>query len=136
MQEIIEPIIHKAAVHDLQTKIRHTGLCIGDPAELHLCDDGRVEVYTKINMRSFLLRRRKLAHIGDLGAKASQILTPALRRGDYLRVRVVGLTPEHLAHDGKAEMHISVWGTVRYIHAPKPTQPPAPLARKTDVNIQ
>ena len=33
MQEIIEPIIHKAAVHDLQTKIKHTGLCIGDPAE-------------------------------------------------------------------------------------------------------
>lgn len=125
MQDIIEPIIHKAAVCDLQTRIQHTGLSIGDPAELHLCDDGRVAVYTKINKRSFLLRRRMLAHIGDLGAQASQILAPALRRGDYMRVRVVGLTPEHLAYDGKAEMHISVWGNMRHFQVPKPATPQA-----------
>lgn len=124
MQDIIEAIIHKAAVCDLQTAIRHTGLSIGDAAELHLCDDGSVAVWGKISKRSFLIRRNVLAHIGFLGPQASKILTPSLRRGDHLRVRVVGLTPEHLAPDGKAEMHVSVWGTIRHPYIQRPKQSP------------
>lgn len=113
MQDNIEAIIHKAAVCDLQTTIRTTGLSIGDVAELHLGDDGTVAVWGVISKTRFLIRRKVLAHIGNLGPQASKILTPALRRGEHLRVRVVGLTPEHLATDGKAEMSVSVWGNAR-----------------------
>ncbi|MGB3279436.1 MAG: hypothetical protein WBA92_09620 [Pseudorhodobacter sp.] len=120
MQDIIEPIIHKAAVIDLKIALKNTGLSIGDTAELHLTDEGKIAVYAHIRKRSFLFHRRKLALIGHLGAKATPLLTPALRRGDYLRVRVVGLTPEHLASDGKAEMHVSVWGTARHFFTPPP----------------
>lgn len=115
MQYIIEPIIHKAAVIDMKIALRNTGLSIGDPAELHLTDQGQIAVHAYIHKRSFLFSRRKLTYIGHLGAKAMPLLAPALRRGNYLRVRVVGLTPEHLATDGKAEMHISVWGTTRHL---------------------
>jgi len=125
MQDIIEAIINKAAVCDLQTAIRNTGLCIGDAAELHLCDDGRVAVWATIRKSRFLIRRRVLAHLGNLGPQACQILTPALRRGDHLRVRVVGLTPEHLAPDGRAEMHVSVWGNLRHSSGPRAKQSPA-----------
>ncbi|MDN5785959.1 hypothetical protein [Pseudorhodobacter sp.] len=110
MHEIIEPLIHKASVSGLCVQIRKTGLSIGDVAELGLADDGRIAVYARIVKRGFLLRRPVRALVGYLGHQASQILTPALRRGAPLRVRVVSLTPEHLAPGGKAEMSVSVWG--------------------------
>lgn len=117
MQGIIEPIIHKAAVKDLTYPLRNTGLSIGDACELHLGDDGRIAVYVYLLKRRFLIRRRVQALIGYLGTQANPLLVPALRRGDALRVRLVGLTPEHLATSGKAEMHISVWGnTQRFFH--------------------
>ncbi len=122
VQDIIEPILHKAAVCDLTRPIRQSGLSIGDAAQLHLTEDGHVTVWATIRHRRFFLPRRTLLALGQLGAQAAQILTPALRRGDHLRVRVVGLTPEHLAPNGQAEMHISVWGNARYL--------PAPLTRK------
>lgn len=125
MQDIIEAIIHKAAVRDLQTPIRDTGLSIGDPAELHLCDDGSVAVWGIIRKRSFFFRRAVLAHLGFLAPQASAIVAPALLQGETLRVRVVGLTPEHLATDGKAEMHVSVWGNLRHIMRSSPAQSPA-----------
>jgi hypothetical protein len=125
MYDTMQAIIHKAAVNDLQTQIRHTGLCIGDAAELHLDDLGRVTVWGRLNRRRFLIRRRVLAHIGNLGPQACEILTPVLHRNEHLRVRIVGLTPEHLAPDGKAEMHISVWGNPRHAKVPVPDQPPA-----------
>jgi hypothetical protein len=42
-----------------------------------------------------------------------------LGRNDHLRVRIVGLTPEHLATDGKAEMYVSVWGATRHLSQSK-----------------
>jgi hypothetical protein len=126
MQDIIEPIIHKAAVCDLTMTLRTSGLSINDPAELRLSDDDRVAVYARTLKRSFFIRRSVLRHLGYLGASATVLLTPILRRGDHLRVRIVGLTPEHLASDGQAEMHVSVWGTARHFYASKP---PAPAAK-------
>lgn len=117
VQELIEPIIHKATVTDLTRPLKNSGLSIGDTAELHLGEDGRIAVYVQITKRSFLIRRRVHALIGYLGAQANTLLTPALRRGDHLRVRVVGLTPEHLATSGNPEMFVSVWGTTRHFHA-------------------
>jgi hypothetical protein len=122
VHDIIEPLLHKAAVRDLLRPIRNSGLSIGDTAQLHLTEDGRIAVWATLRYTRFFLPRRSLLPLGHLGADAGQILTPALRRGDHLRVRVVGLTPEHLSPDGQAEMHISVWGNARYL--------PAPLTRK------
>jgi hypothetical protein len=136
MYDIIEPIIHKATVMDLRINIKNTGLSIGDTAELHLNEDGCVSVFATALRRGFFLRRRVLCRVGQLGPQASQMLTPALRRGERLRVRIVGLTPEHLAPEGKAEMHISVWGTIRHVDARTassastralPAKPPAGL---------
>lgn len=121
MQGIIEPIIHKAAVIDLKHPLRNAGLSIGDAGELHLGDDGRIAVYATILKRSFLIRRRMLVAIGYLGAQANALLGPALRRGDPLRVRLVGLTPEHLATNGKPEMFISVWGNTRNFYQHRTT---------------
>ena len=115
MQESIEPIIHKAAVIGLEISFRESGLSIGDVAELHLQDDGQIAVYAVVSRRGFLIRRRRLTRIGYLGPQAGPLLLPALRKGDYLRVRVVGLTPEHLAPDGRAEMSISVWGNISHL---------------------
>ncbi|WP_050528102.1 hypothetical protein [Pseudorhodobacter aquimaris] len=128
MQDLLEPIIHKTKVFDLQMPIKHSGLSIGDTAELRLDKNGVITVWCVVTKKRLLIRRKVMAHLGNLRATADQILSPALRRGDHLRVRVVGLTPEHLAPDGKAEMYISVWGTARNFQPAKP----APAAEKPD----
>lgn len=110
MHDILEPILHKASVSEFRITIRTAGLSIGDTAELHLCEDGTVAVYATILKRGLLFRRRKLAQVGLLGQRATALITPALRNRDHLRVRIVGLTPEHLSGDGRPEMNISVWG--------------------------
>lgn len=130
MQDIIEPIIHKAAVTSLEIKLKDTGLSIGDTAELHLNDDGRIAVYAIVSRRGFLIRRRRLTRLGFLGPQAAPLLLPALRKGDYLRVRVVGLTPEHLAADGRAEMSISVWGNISHLlHKTRQAAPEKGMAK-------
>lgn len=121
VQGIIEPIIHKAAVKDLRHPLRNAGLSIGDTCELHLGDDDRIAVYVHILRRRFLIRRRVWAIIGYLGAQANPLLSPALRRGDPLRVRLVGLTPEHLSTGGTPEMYISVWGNTQHFHQVRTT---------------
>lgn len=123
MQDIIEPIIHKAAVQDLTLKLKTTGLSIGDTAELRMDADNRIAVFAPILRRQFFIRRAVLRHVGYLGPNATALLTPMLQRNDHLRVRIVGLTPEHLASDGKAEMYVSVWGTTRHFSQGKPTGP-------------
>jgi len=129
VQGIIEPIIHKTAVIELQYPLRNAGLSIGDVGALRLGDDGRIAVYAHILKRRFLVRRRMLALIGYLGAHANPLIGPALRRGDPLRVRLVGLTPEHLASSGKPELHISVWGSVQPQYQPDTSHlQEAPLA--------
>lgn len=126
---IIEPIIHKTAVIELQYPLRKAGLSIGDAGELRLGDDGRIAVYAHILKRRFLIRRRMLALIGYLGAQANPLIGPSLRRGDALRVRLVGLTPEHLASSGRPELHISVWGSVQPLYQTHTAiLPDAPMA--------
>lgn len=110
VQDVIQPIIHKAEVTGLRVNIGSTGLSMGDCAELRLTEDGRVAVFAHVTRRVFLIRRKVLVQLGYLGPRARLILGPALQRGDHLRIRIVGLTPEHLAPDGKPEMHVSVWG--------------------------
>lgn len=117
MQDIIEAIIHKAPVRDLAIHIGKSGLCLGDRADLRLMPDGSVGVFCMARRRIFLFAQSVERRIGHLGPQASAIVTPALAQGETLRVRIVGLTPEHLARDGHADVHISVWGQARRLAA-------------------
>ena len=113
MHDTIEAIIHKAPVQDLAIHVGKSGLCLGDRADLRLMPDGSVGVYCMARRRTLLFTQRAERRIGHLGPQASAIVMPALEQGEALRVRIVGLTPEHLAQDGHADVHISVWGQAR-----------------------
>ncbi len=134
VQDIIEAIIHKAPVLDLTVHVGRSALCLGDRVDLHLLADGRVGVVCKVRRRGFLFTRLAARQIGVLGRRASEIVAPALERGEALRVRIVGLTPEHLASDGRADVGISVFGNprLRIAHAiPAEGMPDAPDAADT-----
>lgn len=108
MRHTLRPLIHKAPVLGLRVHVGRTGLCIGDPAALELLADGHIGIFALVRRRLLgLALRRSLLQIGHLGPTGATLLRPALERGQHLRVRIVGLTPEHLA---APEVHISVWG--------------------------
>ncbi len=110
MQDILQVLIHKAPVQELKLHIGKSGLCIGDAAELHLQPDGKIGIFAQAKRPLLgLLPRRSLRHLGQLGPAATAVMTEPLQHGDHLRVRIVGLTPEHLSPSGAAEVYISVW---------------------------
>ncbi|WP_054004458.1 hypothetical protein [Cypionkella psychrotolerans] len=125
MQDILQVLIHKAPVQDLQLHIGKSGLCIGDAAELQLQTDGKIGIYAQAKRPLLgLLPRRSLRHLGQLGPAATAVMTEPLRHRDHLRVRIVGLTPEHLSPSGTAEVYISVWSNT---HRMMGVRPPTPL---------
>jgi len=111
MQDNLQPLIHKAAVLGLRVNVTRAGLCINDPAELHLLPDGQIGIFA-LGRKGFLggVRPKSLLHLGHLGPAASALIGQALHDARHLRVRIVGLTPEHLAPESGAEVWISVWG--------------------------
>ena len=117
MQDLLQPLIHKAAVHNIALNVARTGLSIGDPAELVPLPDGRIGVFALRHRRILgLIPHRVTVLIGTLGPHAAALIAPAVERGESLRIRIVGLTPEHLATPPHgAEVHISVWGDPRHI---------------------
>lgn len=122
MQHVIQPILNKAKVHGLAVHVARSGLCLNDPAELHITEEGRLEIHALIK-RPFLgliPRSSKLA-LGHLGPRATAVLVPHLEAETPLRLRIVGLTPEHIA---APEVFVSVWGAL----SPRYSGPP-PLAR-------
>lgn len=128
MQDVFQPLIHKAAVHEIAVNIARAGLSIGDEAELHALPDGRIGVFARLSRRLLgLIPRQVTVHIGTLGPQARAFLSPAVEGGESLRVRIVGLTPEHLTVEGgRPEIHISVWGNPRHLAAqPFDTAAPA-----------
>lgn len=107
----MQPLIHKAQITDLAIHIGRSGLTMGDEAELFVEETGQIGVYANLRKSWFgVLRRRKQVKIGALGPTASAMLANALSREGRLRIRIVGLTPEHLTPSGAAEVYISVWG--------------------------
>ncbi|MDZ4393350.1 hypothetical protein [Cypionkella sp.] len=125
MQDILQVLIHKAPVQDVQLHIGKSGLCIGDAAELQLQADGRIGIYALAKRPLLgLLPRRSLRHLGFLGPAATAVMTEPLQHSDHLRVRIVGLTPEHLSPNGAAEIYISVWSNT---HRMMGVRPPVPL---------
>ena len=115
MLDLIQPIIHKAPVMGLAMAINKTGLSIGDKADLRLLADGRIGIFALVRHRLFFVPRLSLRQIGHLGPQATALIGPVVERGDYLRVRIVGITPEHLAADGKPEVFLSIWGHLHYV---------------------
>lgn len=125
MQDILQVLIHKAPVQELQLHIGRSGLCIGDAAELQLQADGKIGIYAQAKRPLLgVLPRRSLRHLGFLGPAATAVMTDPLRHSDHLRVRIVGLTPEHLSSTGGAEVYISVWSNT---HRMMGVRPPAPV---------
>ena len=125
MQDILQVLIHKAPVQGLLLHIGKSGLCIGDAAELHLQSDGKIGIFAQAKRPLLgILPRRSLRHLGYLGPAATTVMTEPLRHSDHLRVRIVGLTPEHLSPSGAAEVYISVWSNT---HRMMGVRPPTPV---------
>ncbi|OHC46935.1 MAG: hypothetical protein A2092_06580 [Rhodobacteraceae bacterium GWE1_64_9] len=110
MQHLYEPIIHKASLIGLAVHVGHSGLCLNDTAELQAIADGQIGVFAVRHGRWLgLIPHRRRVYLGNLGPQAAQIVAPRLAREEQLRVRIVGLTPEHLAREAPPEIHVSVW---------------------------
>ncbi len=116
MIETLHPILPKTPVLGLRLHVGRSGLCIGDPATLQLSETGEVELMARVRRRHFgVFPYTGAALLGHLGPVVARILTPALQNGSPLRVRIVGLTPEHLCGVAGPEVHISVWADPRLL---------------------
>jgi hypothetical protein len=111
------PLIHKAPVEELVIHVARTGLAIGDPAWLDRLSDGRIGVFANLSQPFLgLIPRQRPGLLGHLGPMAEEIVAPSLAHGDDLRVRIIDLTPEHLANGYPPEVYISVWGDPRHLN--------------------
>lgn len=110
MPERLSPVIPQVPVEDLAIHVAKSRVGLGNPAFAAMLQDGVVGVYADVWRPRFgLFPRWKRQYIGKLGPTACQILAPALAEGINLRLRIVLLTPEHLATQGQPEIMVSVW---------------------------
>lgn len=110
MIETLHPVLPKAPVLGLRLHVGRSGLCIGDQASLHLTETGEVTLWAEVKRRYLgLFPYRQEAALGHLGPVIAKILTPAIRNGALMRVRIVGLTPEHLCGPQGPEIYVSIW---------------------------
>lgn len=110
------PLIHKAPVEGLEIHVARTGLAIGDQAWLDRLSDGRVGVFARLKKPILgVIPHHRDGLVGHLGPVAEEIIAPSLAHGDDLRVRIIDLTPEHLANGYPPEVYISVWGDPRHL---------------------
>jgi hypothetical protein len=128
------PLIHKAPVEGLAIHVARTGLAIGDMAWLDRLSDGRIGVYARLKKPLFgVIPRHREGLVGHLGPVAEEIIAPSLAHGDDLRVRIIDLTPEHLANGYPPEVYISIWGDPRHLQPALASVglPPAPTASRS-----
>ena len=105
------PILGKARLYDVRVHVARSGLCLNDPALLRVTPEGRVEVMARMRRRWLgLVPRWRWQVLGELGPRATAMLAPWLEEAEPLRLRIVGLTPEHIA---APEVFVSVWGEQR-----------------------
>lgn len=117
---LLQPLIHKASINLASSSIPRQ-VAPGDIAKLHLNDDETIAVILTISSRwPFGWGKAKEWVAGVLGAQASDILRPALRKGARLRVRIVELEPAHLSADNQSRLYISVWGDPGVLTAEQP----------------
>ena len=116
MHEVMEPILPTVPVEGIAVNISRSGLSMGDRCEARLMPDGQIGIFGRVRQPILgLIPHWRDAYLGHLGPMAGQVLTPALLEGASLRLRVVQLTPEHLAGTGMPEIMISVWGDPRWL---------------------
>ena len=110
MPQRLSPIVPQIPVEQLTIHIARSRICLGDPVEAVLISEREVGIYAKV-WQPFLglVPRYKRRYIGKLGPLGSQILAPILAEGIALRLRIVLLTPEHLAGVNPVELMVSVW---------------------------
>lgn len=110
MIERLEAILPQVPVEGIAVHVARAGIGMGDMAEARLLPDGRVGIYAMVRSRVLgVFPVRRMSYLGHLGPVAERILAPALIEGLMLRLRIVVLTPEHLATSGPPEIHVSVW---------------------------
>lgn len=135
--EILQPLIPQARVTDLKVRVARSGLTMGDAASLQPAEEGRIAVFAITKTPFLFLTLRKNRLLGYLNEADSAVVLPRLVAGDVLRVRIVGLTPEHLGQDGLASLQLSIWGHQPYVRQEaKRADPPVrltvpPLRKKT-----
>jgi hypothetical protein len=113
MQDILQPIIHKTPIVGLRVNVAQSGLCIGDTAQLGRLDNGRIGIFAQASRRLFgIFPHRAVTCLGSLTDEAEQRIATALDTGGTLRIRIVGLTPEHLSQEDGPQIHVSVWGNL------------------------
>lgn len=117
----MKPIIHKAAII-LDANLVFGGISLGDRALLSLNLDETVTVFVERPSRlPFGLGEPRLVSVGKLGARATEIVRPALERKADLRVRIIEVEPAHLTRSGHAALFVSVWGNPVDIIQPSST---------------
>ncbi|MFE3836793.1 hypothetical protein [Pseudogemmobacter sonorensis] len=116
MAERLEPILPQVPVEGIAVHIGRARLCMGDAVRATLLPQGKVGIVGRVRrpILGFIPAWRE-TYLGHLGPLAESILAPALAEGVGLRLRVVQLTPEHLATSGPPEIHVSVWGDPRLL---------------------
>ncbi len=142
MHDMIEPILPQVPVEGIGLHIGRSRLSMGDAVTPRMMEDGQVGIWARVRRPwAGLVPLWRETRLGHLGPMVSQILAPALDEGMPLRMRVVMLTPEHLAGSGVPEIHVSVWGDPRllapFLDAPPtlpekaepPVRPPRKAAR-------
>lgn len=124
MQDIYQPLLPKSRLVRLAVHVQRSGLCLGDAVTLGWLGDGGIGVFAPPRRKrlGLFLRRRPIL-LGQLEPEAAAIVAPALAAEEPLRVRIVGLNPEHLAGEAGPEVHISVWGDARHVQRITPAAP-------------
>ena len=136
MAERLDSILPQVPVEGIAIHIGRARLCMGDEARARLLPDGRVGIFARVwRPRLGIIPSWRETYLGHLGPIPEQVLAPALAEGVPLRLRVVVLTPEHLAHAGLPEIHVSVWADQRliapYLALPEFYLPAPPLTATT-----
>lgn len=111
MTETPVTLLAKAKLHDVRLHIGRSGLSLGDAVELALDAQGKVIVRARVQERVLgVFRRTRCRTLGHLGPAVDRFLAPLVETEQALRVRVVGLTPEHLSASADPEVFVSIWG--------------------------
>lgn len=119
MRDPQQPILAMTRLVDLHVHVARTGLSIGDAAEAHPLEDGNIGIFAPVQRyRLGMIPHRPKRLLGLLTPAAAGLIAPALVAGEPFRIRIVGLTPEHISPE--PEIHVSIWGDPKRLLIPPP----------------
>jgi len=73
--------------------------------------DGTIfAIIQRLSRLPFGLGKQRENVVGMLGGQATKMLTHALQKQAYLRVRIVEVEPPHLSRSAQGAVFLSVWG--------------------------